>query len=151
MIKIICIGKKHEAIYEPAIAHFEARLKHHTKLVWSILPHSAHDGELARKEESKNILAVVKPSEFVILLDEKGTSSTTPELASIIDRSQYSSQDICIVIGGAYGVDETVSSRANCTISYGKAVFPHQLIRLMVAEQLYRAYSILAGSSYHHS
>jgi 23S rRNA (pseudouridine1915-N3)-methyltransferase len=55
------------------------------------------------------------------------------------------------VIGGAYGVDETVSYRANCTISYGKAVFPHQLIRLMVVEQLYRAYSILAGSSYHHS
>lgn len=151
MIKIICVGKKHESMYATAIAHFEERLKHYTKLSWLILPHSSSDGDLAKKEESRKILDSIKPSEFVILLDEKGSNLTTPELATIIDRSQYSSQDICIVIGGAYGVDDIVSTRANCTVSYGKAVFPHQLVRLMVTEQLYRAYSILAGSSYHHS
>jgi 23S rRNA (pseudouridine1915-N3)-methyltransferase len=151
VIRVICVGKKHESMYEQAIAHFEERLKHYTKLSWLILPHSPGEGNLAKKEESKKILDSIKSSEFVILLDEKGSNLTTPELATIIDRSQYSSQDICIVIGGAYGVDDTVSSRANSTLSYGKAVFPHQLIRLMVTEQLYRAYSILAGSSYHHS
>jgi 23S rRNA (pseudouridine1915-N3)-methyltransferase len=108
------------------------------------------DGNDARKEESSRILSACKAGEYVLLLDETGAALGSPDIASHIGRAQYSSQDICIVIGGAYGVDQSVKDRAQCVISFGKAVFPHQLMRVMVLEQLYRAYSILAGGKYHH-
>jgi len=150
MTKIICIGKKHEVMYEDAIKHFESRLKQFTKLTWLLLPHSSLEGLAARKEESSRIIGSIKQNDFVILLDEAGEIASSPELASLIDRAQCSSQDICIVIGGAYGVDESLLARANVVVAFGRAVFPHQLIRVMITEQLYRAFSILAGSGYHH-
>ena len=151
MTTIICIGKKHEAIYRSSIEHFEGRLKHFTKVSWTLLPHSSLSEIEARKEESVRILDAIKSNDYVILLDEKGASVSSPELSDIIDKAQCSSHDICIVIGGAYGVDKSVCQRANYAVSFGKAVFPHQLMRVMVLEQLYRAHSILAGSKYHHS
>ena len=150
MIKIICIGKKHDALYEGAISHFEKRIQHYAKLQWLLLPHSSFESDEARKEESIRILENIQSADFVLLLDETGKNASSPELASLIDRAQYSSQDICIVIGGAYGVDSSVQTRANFVLSFGRAVFPHQLVRLMIVEQLYRSFSILSGGKYHH-
>lgn len=150
MINIVCIGKKHEMIYKSAIEHFEDRLGHFTRVSWALLPHSALSGDEARKDESVRILSKIKPTDFVILLDEKGALATSPELSKVVDRAQYSSQDLCIVIGGAYGVDESILSRSDYTLSFGRVVFPHQLMRVLVLEQMYRAYSILAGGKYHH-
>ncbi|MCA9347481.1 23S rRNA (pseudouridine(1915)-N(3))-methyltransferase RlmH [Candidatus Saccharibacteria bacterium] len=71
-------------------------------------------------------------------------------MAKELEKAQNQSKNIVFVIGGAYGVDEHIKSRANLNISFGRAVFPHQLVRVMLLEQLYRAHSILAGSGYHH-
>ena len=150
MLKIICIGKKHEDIYLGSIAHFESRLKPFVKLEWRLLPHSSLEGDYARKEESERILNSTSADEYVILLDETGSSLSSPEIASFIEKAQNSSRNIVIIIGGAYGVDDSVKNRADQILSFGKAVFPHQLMRVMVLEQCYRAYSILAGSKYHH-
>jgi 23S rRNA (pseudouridine1915-N3)-methyltransferase len=87
----------------------------------------------------------------LILLDEKGKMLSSPGLANLIQqKANQSAQKIIFLIGGAYGVDETIQQRANFTWSISELVFPHMLIRLMLAEQIYRACSILANEKYHH-
>ncbi len=150
MVSVICVGKKHEAMYEAAIAHFEGRIKPYTKLTFIVLPHSPLDNLKARTEESTRILSRINSEDYVVLLDETGDNLPTAELAQKIELAQNSSRNITFIIGGAYGVDDTVKKRANSIVAFGKAVFPHQLMRVMLLEQIYRAYSILAGSKYHH-
>ena len=150
MIKIICVGKKHEAIYEHAIAHFEKRLFQWQKVEWLILSPSGSDGNDARTDESSRITNKLSKDDFVILLDETGKNITSPELAGYNEKAQNSSKQIVCIIGGAYGVDTQLRTRADEIVAFGQVVFPHQLIRVMLLEQLYRAYSINAGSGYHH-
>jgi 23S rRNA (pseudouridine1915-N3)-methyltransferase len=150
MTTIICVGKKHEDIYKSAALHFEGRVKPYTKLEWKILAASAHEQSLARSDESTRILAGIGKNDFVILLDETGVNATSPELAAQIEKAQNSSRNVVFVVGGAYGVDVQLKARADFVLAFGKAVFPHQLMRVMLLEQIYRAHSILAGSKYHH-
>jgi len=150
MITVICLGKKHESMYEQAIAHFEGRLKPYTKLALVLLPHSSLENLEARAEESARIIARISTDEYVVLLDELGQNLTSPELAQKIELAQNSSKNMTFIIGGAYGVDDSIKNRADSIVAFGKAVFPHQLMRVMLLEQVYRAYSILAGSKYHH-
>lgn len=150
MIKIICIGKKHDALFAGAIEHYQERLSKWHKLEWLILPPSGSAEVAARDEESSRIISKITTHDFVILLDETGKNITSPELAQYIEIAQNSSKQIVLIIGGAYGVNAAVKDRANNTIAFGQSVFPHQLVRLMLVEQLYRACSINAGSQYHH-
>jgi 23S rRNA (pseudouridine1915-N3)-methyltransferase len=150
MIKIICVGKKHDSIYADAIAHFEKRLGVYTKFAWTLLPHSSLEGNTARDEESIRIIQKLSQDDYVILLDETGELITSADLASHIERAQNSSRTITCIIGGAYGVSEELKNRADLKVAFGRVVFPHQLMRVLVLEQLYRSHSILAGSKYHH-
>ena len=150
MIRIVVVGKKHETMYLDAINHFEKRLKPWQKIEWLIIPPSGKNHELARTEESTMITAKLGSDDFVVLLDEEGEPLSSPEIAKELEKAQNQSKNIVFVIGGAYGVDEHIKSRANLNISFGRAVFPHQLVRVMLLEQLYRAHSIMAGSGYHH-
>lgn len=150
MLKIICIGKKHESMYAQAIAHFEKRLSQWHKVNWLILPQSGSEYVQAREDESTRILGKLSPQDFVVLLDETGMNVTSPQLAEHIEKAHNSSKQIICIIGGAYGVNEQLKKRADACVAFGQAVFPHQLVRVMLLEQVYRAYSINAGSSYHH-
>lgn len=115
------------------------------------LPHSSLTDIRARQEESQRILLRVNASDYVILLDERGESIDSPELSSLLLKLLETSQDVVIVIGGAYGVDDTVVKRANFVWSLSKLVFPHQLVRLILTEQLYRAQEIASSNPYHHN
>jgi 23S rRNA (pseudouridine1915-N3)-methyltransferase len=115
-----------------------------------LLPHSSFDGDRARQEESERILLRIKDGEYVVLLDERGENITSPALSARISDAQMEARRIVVVIGGAYGVDERVHARANFIWSLSKLVFPHQLVRLILAEQLYRAQEIARGGGYHH-
>lgn len=150
MIKIICIGKKHDAIYEHALAHFEKRLSQWQKVDWLILAPSGDSGNTAKDEESKRLLEKTNANDYVVVLDETGKNITSPGLAGYIEKAQNSSRQIVCIIGGSYGVSAQLKARADEVIAFGQAVFPHQLIRVMLLEQLYRAYSINSGSGYHH-
>ena len=90
----------------------------------------------------------LKPHDFVILLDERGRNLSSPELSRLV--LDHTDQHIVIIIGGAYGVTETLHRRADIVWSLSRLVFPHQLVRLILAEQLYRAQEIARGGSYHH-
>jgi 23S rRNA (pseudouridine1915-N3)-methyltransferase len=149
-IRIITIGKKHESWVSEGIDRYQKRLKKPFDVEWVILPHSSFDGVQARQDESRRIFTRLNANDYVVLLDERGRNVTSPDfskrLVSILDTSC----PVVIIIGGAYGVDETIMRRANFIWSLSGLVFPHQLVRLLLIEQLYRAQEIAGGRSYHH-
>ena len=149
-MNIIAIGKKHEKWVLNGIELFEKRLKKPFNLNWDILPHSNFAEEKAREEETQRILAKIKPSDFVILLDERGKNISSPELTKMLSNGFVNSQNFVIVIGGAFGVSEELRQRANFVWSLSKLVFPHQIVRLILVEQIYRAQEISSGGKYHH-
>lgn len=150
-IRIIAIGKKHEAWVNEGISRYEKRLQRPFDDEWMLLPHSSREGLAARQEESERLLIRLKPDDFVVLLDEHGRLLDSPELASNLLKPLESSRQIVVIIGGAYGVDESIHQRANFVWSLSPLVFPHQLVRLILVEQLYRAQEITGGRPYHHS
>lgn len=149
-IKILAIGKKHASWVSEGIERYESRLKKPYVTEWVLLPHSALADEAARQEESERILSKLQPQDFVILLDERGDELESPQLATLFDNTFTAGRQIVLIIGGAYGVDDFVHQRADIVWSLSPLVFPHQLVRLILAEQLYRAQQITAGHPYHH-
>lgn len=150
-IKLLAVGRRHESWIEEGIRRYETRLKQPFNTEWVLLPHSAREGLSARQEESERILAKLKPDDFVILLDERGKMLDSPSLSNRLLDPLERSRQVVLIIGGAYGVDDTVHQRADLVWSLSPLVFPHQLVRLIVAEQLYRAQEIAVGHPYHHN
>lgn len=150
MIRIVAVGKKHEPWVQVGIERYETRLKKPFTTEWVLLPHSTLSGDRARQEESERIRKRLKADDYVVLLDERGKNIDSPALAAMLDARFVSGLSIVIIIGGAYGVDEQLQQRADFVWSLSRLVFPHQLVRLILAEQCYRAQEINRGGSYHH-
>lgn len=150
-IRIIAVGKKHESWIADGVERYQQRLKKPFTVEWVLLPHSAKQDVLARQEESERILTRLSATDYVVLLDEVGTTVDSPALSRLLLAPLESSQQVTIIIGGAYGVDQSVHTRANVVWSLSPLVFPHQLVRLILVEQLYRAQEIAAGNPYHHA
>ncbi|GAA1752130.1 23S rRNA (pseudouridine(1915)-N(3))-methyltransferase RlmH [Rothia terrae] len=148
-IKIIAIGKKHEKWVKDGIDRYETRLRKPWDVTWNYLAHSSLAEEQARTEESKRILSKVSADDYLILLDERGKNLSSPELSQLLNQN-LGHKPVTIVIGGAYGVDDSVRQRANTVWSLSKLVFPHQLVRLILTEQIYRAGEIANNRPYHH-
>lgn len=151
MITVIAIGKKHESWVDSGIERYQTRLVRPYDVTWRLLPHSSLDELAARREESLRILGALSERDFVILLDEKGKALDSPTFSKVLEHQFTTSRPIVFVIGGAYGVAEELFARADLAWSLSALVFPHQLVRLILIEQLYRAQSIARGSSYHHA
>lgn len=149
-IRIIAIGKKHELWVEGGIERYQKRLQKPFAAEWVLLPHSALGGPQARQEESERIYSRLSTDDFVVLLDERGEQLDSPTLARLFENTFQASARITVIIGGAYGVDKRLHDRANKVISLSPLVFPHQLVRLILTEQLYRCQEISAGRPYHH-
>ncbi|MDY6056057.1 23S rRNA (pseudouridine(1915)-N(3))-methyltransferase RlmH [Micrococcus sp.] len=150
-VRVLAIGKKHESWVSERITRYEKRLKKPWDLTWQLLPHSSRQEDAARTEESDRILAKVAPGEHLVLLDERGRGFDSPGLARHLQTQFDAGRAVVVVIGGAYGVDERVHARADRVWSLSQLVFPHQLVRLILAEQVYRAQEIAAGRPYHHA
>ncbi|MHA3723948.1 23S rRNA (pseudouridine(1915)-N(3))-methyltransferase RlmH [Leucobacter sp. HY1910] len=149
-VRVLAVGKKHEKWVVDGIDRYEKRLRKPFDASWQLLPHSAREGDAARTEESDRILAKLDANAFVVLLDERGRNVDSPELARTLRGAFDAGRQVSVVIGGAYGVSGAVRARADFVWSLSKLVFPHQLVRLILAEQLYRAQEIAAGRPYHH-
>lgn len=149
-IRALAVGKKHEDWVAAGISRYEKRLKKPFDFAWQLLPHSARDGDAARSEESSRILEKIGVGEFVVLLDERGTNLDSVRLSQTLGEQLDLSKLVTVVIGGAYGVDDRVRNRADLVWSLSGLVFPHQLVRLILVEQLYRAQEIRGGRPYHH-
>jgi 23S rRNA (pseudouridine1915-N3)-methyltransferase len=149
-IKIITVGKKHESWISEGVERYQKRLKRPFLVEWVFLPNSTFDGPVARRDDSERISLRLNASAFVILLDERGKNIDSPAISRLISDQLNRSREVIFVIGGAYGVDESVSSRADFVWSLSGLVFPHQLVRLILTEQIYRAQEIASGNPYHH-
>lgn len=149
-LHIIAVGKKHESWVAEGIQRYQKRLKAPYMLEWVFLPHSSLEGHSARQEESDRVLLRLDAYDYVVLLDERGQAYDSPSLARIVTEPLSRSLKVAIVIGGAYGVTDEVRQRAQVVWSLSPLVFPHQLVRLIVTEQLYRVQQIEQGGSYHH-
>jgi 23S rRNA (pseudouridine1915-N3)-methyltransferase len=149
-ITVIAVGKKHESWAELGIERYQKRLKAPFLVEWMLLAHSSLDGERARQEESERILLRLNARAFVILLDERGKQLDSPRLGDLLKDHLDRSEEVVCIIGGAYGVSDQLRLRANMVWSLSPLVFPHQLVRLMLVEQFYRAQQIMSGGKYHH-
>lgn len=155
-IQLWSIGRQHESYVKDGIEDFTARLQKYFPAEWLIIPAPKKAASLNvtefKKQEAVAILSRLQKDDCVILLDEKGKQISSPELAEMVQHyANKSTGRLVFLIGGAYGVDETIFNRANFVWSLSKLVFPHMLVRLILAEQLYRACTILRNEKYHHS
>ncbi len=142
MIKIIAGGKKHASWLKEACDEYEKRLRKPWAIEWQFVD----EDKLAER------VAKLKPDDFMVLLDENGKILNSPELSQALKTPLESGKDVVIVIGGAFGhFGPEIMTRANLTWSLSKLVFPHQICRLIVAEQIYRAQEIYLGHAYHHA
>lgn len=154
-ITVLAIGKKHEKWAVDGIERYTKRLRKPFDLEWKLLPHSSREEDAARDEETSRLLGALKPAgsaagQHVILLDERGSNIGSADLARRLQTQFDAGRTLSLVIGGAYGVNAEMHSRADFTWSLSKLVFPHQLVRLILAEQIYRAQEIAGGRPYHH-
>lgn len=152
-IVILAIGKRHSSLFATAIDTYAKRIARSVQLEWHFIasPKASMSEAEQKKHESMQLLNVLKPGDTVILLDERGDQWSTTDLAAKINTWQHgATQRLVFVIGGAYGVSSELRARASHVWSLSKLVFPHQMVRLIVIEQLYRAFSVLRGEPYHH-
>jgi 23S rRNA (pseudouridine1915-N3)-methyltransferase len=155
-IKFLVIGKTDAKYFKEAISVYENRLKHYIPFDLVCLPDAKNAGKLSesqlKNKEGENILAQLNSGDELILLDEKGETYSSPEFSALLSRKiNAGSRCIVFVAGGAYGFSEDVYAKAASRISLSRMTFTHQMVRLIFVEQLYRAFTILKGESYHHS
>ena len=142
---ILCVGKIKEKYFTDGIAEYAKRLSRFCDFSVVEVPDEPGDAEV--RKESDALLG--RLGGYVILLDLGGKELTSPEFATAIDKAYLTAPEITFVIGGSRGVDDRVRTKANMRVSFGKVTYPHQLMRLILTEQIYRAFNILAGTPYH--
>lgn len=151
-IRLILVGRSERGHISDGLKHYLDRIRR-LEGVEEVLIADAGKGEPAwqQRTESERILAALKTGERVVVLDERGGLLSSPQFAQRIGAwRDQGVRDIAFVIGGAYGMTDVVRQRADLVLSLSPMVFPHQLVRVLFAEQLYRALSILKGTGYHH-
>ncbi|MBX2905669.1 MAG: 23S rRNA (pseudouridine(1915)-N(3))-methyltransferase RlmH [Taibaiella sp.] len=154
-IEIWSIGKENESFIEEGVAHYLKKTQPwiSVELVILQLPKKAATADVARakQQEEELILKRLQPHHYLVLLDERGKMLSSVDWSKQMQNCMNQGvKTMVILIGGAFGVSDAVKARAKQTWSLSALVFPHQLVRLMVAEQVYRAFSILNNSPYHH-
>jgi 23S rRNA (pseudouridine1915-N3)-methyltransferase len=151
-LSIYTVGKANESYIKEGVEQFTKRIGHYYPIDWQLIaPSKLTEPVQIKKAEAASILKAITPTDVLILLDEKGKMLSSPGLSNLIQqKANQSVQKIIFLIGGAYGVDDTIQQRANFVWSISDLVFPHMLVRLIIAEQIYRACSILANEKYHH-
>ena len=153
--QFLSVGKANESYVDEGIKMFTKRITNYYQTDCHIIspPKNAatlSDTELKNKE-GELILQQIKADDYLVLLDERGKQFTSETLANFIQqRANESKKNIVFLIGGAFGVSEAVFKRADYKWSLSPLVFPHQLVRLILAEQIYRACSINRNEKYHH-
>ncbi|MDO4526725.1 MAG: 23S rRNA (pseudouridine(1915)-N(3))-methyltransferase RlmH [Candidatus Saccharibacteria bacterium] len=143
MIRIIAGGKKHQSWADEAIAEYEKRLHKPYNIAWEFIEEDKLNKKLQNWPFTGN--------DYVIICDERGKNISSDEYSLLLQNAINSSKNIIILIGGAYGFPAEIREKANFLWSFSNLVFPHQIARLLVAEQIYRASEIQKGSHYHHA
>ena len=149
-IRVVAVGKLKEKYWTDAVNEYLKRLSRYARVEVTECPEGVLDQSPAanKKQEAEGILSKCKG--YVVLTDSRGEQLASEEFAKMLDReSARGASEFTFVIGGSHGVDESVYARADKTVSFGKVTYPHQLMRVILLEQLYRAETIINGNAYH--
>ena len=131
---------------------YERRMARYLTIEWRLLPASrSTEQQMIRQEESDRISAELRPGDVLVILDERGTEWNNPELARQLESWTSAQGKLVLVLGGAYGITPQLLQRARAQWSLSRLVFPHELARLLVVEQLYRSCMLQTGHPYHHA
>jgi len=150
------VGKAHESYVKEGVELFTKRISNYFPVQWHLIPMPKNAGMMSEMDlklrEGEMILDFLKDEDYLIVLDERGKLLNSEGLADFVQqRANAAEKNLVFLIGGAYGLSEAVMKRADFKWGLSPLVFPHQLVRLILAEQVYRACSILRNEKYHHS
>ncbi|NYE57543.1 23S rRNA (pseudouridine(1915)-N(3))-methyltransferase RlmH [Carboxydothermus ferrireducens] len=156
-ITIVAVGKIKEKYLKEGIAEYLKRLSPYARLAIIEVDDenapenlSPAEAEKVVKKEGERILAKITPSSFVVALDLKGKNLSSEEFAHFIsEKNLYGQSKLTFIIGGSLGLSREVLERADFKLSFGRMTYPHQLMRLILLEQIYRAFKIIRGEPYH--
>lgn len=156
-VKLICVGKMRERFYIDAFSEYNKRLETYCKFECIEpneirLPDKPSQAEInaALEKEAADILRQIPADAYVVAMCVEGRQLPSEAMAELIsDRENSGKPRLCFVIGGSYGLSDTVKKRADLKLSMSKMTFPHHLARVMLAEQIYRGFKIKEGSRYH--
>jgi 23S rRNA (pseudouridine1915-N3)-methyltransferase len=140
---IVCVGKIRRP-FEDDVAHYERLLRRHVRLETIELP------ETDPKREGNAILKRISKDAYVCVLDREGRAASSESLAALLEERRAGGRDVCFVIGGPFGLSDAVLERAAERISLGAITLPHQLARVVLLEQIFRAHKIVLGQQYHY-
>ena len=154
-ITLLALGKTEEKYLQSGIDIYLKRLKHYIKLEVVEIPELKQTKGLSQEQqkakEAELISKKLNPTDFVVLLDERGQELSSLQFADLLNKRMLAStQNLVFIIGGPYGFDNSIYQRVNEKLSLSKLTFSHQMVRLFFVEQVYRAFTILKGEPYHH-
>lgn len=152
-VTLILVGKTKEQHIEAVFEDYVLRIKRYAQFKVNVIKDAGHLAEpaLILQKEAEIILNSLKENDYLVLLDENGKTFSSVSFADHIKKlEQRSIQHLVFLIGGAFGFDKTIYHRANEKISLSSMTFTHQMVRMIFAEQLYRAFTILGNQKYHH-
>jgi len=153
-IELLVVGKTADKHFIAAISDYVGRIAHYASFDVCVVEGLKNTKNMSRdvqkRQEGERIMKHLAPTDTVVLLDERGAERSSIEFASWLEKKQTAARKLVFVIGGAFGFSSEVYARANEQLSLSKMTFSHQMIRLLFVEQLYRAFTIIKGESYHH-
>lgn len=150
MIKIITVGNIKEKYLKDAIDEYLKRLKKYTSVeIIELKDEGLVEEQKAIQLEGDKILKNISPKDYLITLEIEGKEYSSEEFAEKINQIQIENSNIVFVIGGSYGLSKEIKEKSKMHLSFSKMTFPHQLFRVFLLEQIYRAYKILNNESYH--
>lgn len=154
-ITLVETGKTKDPFIREGVELFRERVIRYVPFRIETLPDLKNSGKMTMKEVQENegrmLLKRMRPVDYVVLLDERGTQYDSIAFARYLNTLQGKVKELQFVIGGPYGFSEEVYERADETVSLSRLTFSHQLVRVLFMEQLYRAFTILKGEPYHHA
>jgi len=150
MIKIICVGQIKEKYLKEAIEEYKKRLDKYTNIeIIEVKDEGLVEPQKAIKLEEDKLSKHIQDKDYLITLEIEGKELTSIEFAKKLDNILVENSNITFVIGGSYGLSESIKAKANYHLSFSKLTFPHQLFRVLLLEQIYRAYRINNNENYH--
>ncbi|MCF7857918.1 MAG: 23S rRNA (pseudouridine(1915)-N(3))-methyltransferase RlmH [Candidatus Cloacimonetes bacterium] len=153
-IKILCLGKTKQKFVKEGISEYEKRLSKYIKIDWMIIPDvklcGSNDINIIKEKEAERILGNLSESAYIIALDENGKALSSKKFAELFRKKFSFRKEIIFVIGGVYGLSKRITSKADLVLSFSNFTFTHQIIRLLLTEQIYRTFTIIKGKKYHY-
>ena len=150
MIKIITVGSIKEKYLKDAIEEYTKRLSKYTNIeIIEVKDEGLVEPKKAITLEEEKILKHINDKDYIITLEIEGRQLSSEEFADKLDRIQLESSNITFIIGGSYGLSQNIKDKSRLHLSFSKMTFPHQLFRVLLLEQIYRAFKINNNESYH--